>query len=635
MSSEVSIEMATMMAYDNHKSCTSIIASEMESDEPLRKITRYWEKDQGPHQVFVDIYIERFDKIDTPNQIFSASFTVTQTWLCSEEDQRKFKHLHQSQYNINNKSTTDIFKKEAEDTEARSTDHVDEWDLSWSPKDLKFPNAEKDTIQITEDHVSLKNYNQIIMIEKKTHVSGVFNEKFELDSFPFDYQDFRIEIAWQDPESECRIFPNPLRAEFLTMKLDSITQREFKIHEPIVEIHLTPSTTMSGMFKPKTIYHPSVQIYLKGERYWGRYFYQIVLMMTLMTTSSLSVFTLDVDDGGGRLTAILTIFLTKVSFLFAISTLLPKISYLTILDKYILACMIFSFSIGIQASAVSFLHGLTEVKFYPWYFKILLLSNASILLLGNLLFALCIKFKVIPRQKENLFKFDWYDNDHDINEVANEDQHLHNFSSERNVMFDMLSNLTIEQKIVPKKFQVLSLFATHLSGRRANYIFYGKETTKALFSCNTFRLNNDMKENAANFDTIYRELGGIWTLPFDRDHELLFSCIVFEHNTSELWLRKLTGDSNVPAGKISLKTKGIPVLESEKFTNAVMQMREDENDPNGFKWMKSKLRFPNKNEMVFEVEESGFKWELGHYDTNIKSEGVSKPEIFTWDDFDM
>ena len=43
--------------------------------------------------------------------------------------------------------------------------------------------------------------------------------------------------------------------------------------------------------------------------------------------------------------------------------------------------------------------------------------------------------------------------------------------------------------------------------------------------------------------------------------------------------------------------------------------------------------------MVFEVEESGFKWELGHYDTNIKSEGVSKPNIdqhdHTWDDFDM
>ena len=632
MNTEVSIEMATLMGNASRESSTSSIASKTESDDPLRdwKIKRYWDRDQGPHQVFVHIDVERFDKIDTPNQTFGATFTVTQTWLWSEEDERKFKHLHQSSYNTNVKSTKNVTEEVAEETKARSSD------LSWSPKGLKFPNAEKDTIQIIEDDVILKNYNQIIMIEKKTHVSGVFNEKFELDSFPFDYQDFRIEIAWQDPDSECKIFPNPLRAEFLTMKLHSITQREFKIHEPIVEIHMTPSTTMSGMFKPKTIYHPRIQIYLKGERYWGPYFWQIFLMMTLMTASSLSVFTLAVDDGGDRLAAITTIFLTKVSFLFAIRTLLPKISYLTILDKYILACMIFSFSIGIQISAASFLHGLTEVKFYPLYFQILLLSNATILLLGNLLFALIIKFKVMPRQKQTLFRFDCYDNDHELNEVTNDNEPFHNTPSERTVLLEMLSNLTIKRKIAPKKFEVLSCFAKHLSGR-ANYVFYGKETTKAMFSCNTFRPNNDMKENAANFDAIYRELGGIWTLPFGKDHELLFSCIIFEFGASELWLRKLTGAPNVPAGKIYLKSKGIPVLDGEKFTNAVMQVREDENDPNGFEWMKSKLRFrsKSKNEMVFEVEESGFKWELGHYDTNIKSKGVSRREIFTWDDFDM
>ena len=75
-----------------------------------------------------------------------------------------------------------------------------------------------------------------------------------------------------------------------------------------------------------------------------------------MSTTSLFTFTLDKDDAGDKLAYSSTIFLTKVAFQFALSTMLPSLSYLTILDKYILACMVFSFSVMLQIALCSLIN---------------------------------------------------------------------------------------------------------------------------------------------------------------------------------------------------------------------------------------------------------------------------------------
>ena len=134
--------------------------------------------------------------------------------------------------------------------------------FSWQPSALKFPNAIKETLEVIKDKPYLKKYNKLMLVEMKTHVYGDFGEKFELDSYPFDCQDFRISISWCDSEEVCKVSPNPFRHSFISLNLESMIQRSFEIFEPIVQLHMKPRKEVSKELKNVTCYNPTMQIYL-------------------------------------------------------------------------------------------------------------------------------------------------------------------------------------------------------------------------------------------------------------------------------------------------------------------------------------------------------------------------------------
>ena len=125
-------------------------------------------------------------KSTTVSQSFGSQFTVTQSWLWSEDDERRNEAFsHTNTQNADEPGTPSM-------TSARNVIS------SWEPRKLKFSNVVKGDLTIEEDELVLKKYNELVLWEKKTHVSGIFSEKFELESFPFDCQEFQIQIAWQD-----------------------------------------------------------------------------------------------------------------------------------------------------------------------------------------------------------------------------------------------------------------------------------------------------------------------------------------------------------------------------------------------------------------------------------------------------
>ncbi len=56
-----------------------------------------------------------------------------------------------------------------------------------------------------------------------------------------------------------------------------------------------------------------------------------------------------------------------------------------------------------------------------------------------------------------------------------------------------------------------------------------------------------------------------------------------EAGGQSLTARKITGDENVPAGYLSWRTKGLPLV-SQGPVAADVQIRHDIRDPNGFSW---------------------------------------------------
>ena len=185
-----------------------------------------------------------------------------------------------------------------------------------------------------------------------------------------------------------------------------MVQRSFRIHEPVVQMSMKQMKVVSKDMKTVTDYYPTMQISLKGERCWRPYLWQIILMMMLMSTSSLFIFALKQDDAGDRLGAITTMFLTKVAFQFALTTMLPRLSYLTVLDKYIFSCMVFSFSIMLQVAIISWLPSNDIIEVPAFVDRIILLINFVILIVGNFCFSLYIYIRVLPKEKQKLLSFE-------------------------------------------------------------------------------------------------------------------------------------------------------------------------------------------------------------------------------------
>lgn len=54
--------------------------------------------------------------------------------------------------------------------------------------------------------------------------------------------------------------------------------------------------------------------------------------------------------------------------------------------------------------------------------------------------------------------------------------------------------------------------------------------------------------------------GGIFTSDFTHGIEVFYAMIIKEDDTEKLILRKITGDPNVPAGKVSIKCSCVPEI---------------------------------------------------------------------------
>jgi len=78
---------------------------------------------------------------------------------------------------------------------------------------------------------------------------------------------------------------------------------------------------------------------LKLRRKHEGWLKNVVLLLGLISTCVFSAFSLDPEeDLGERFAIVLTLLLTATTFKFVISDSLPKVTYMTVLDKYVMVC---------------------------------------------------------------------------------------------------------------------------------------------------------------------------------------------------------------------------------------------------------------------------------------------------------
>jgi len=94
-------------------------------------------------------------------------------------------------------------------------------------------------------------------------------------------------------------------------------------------------------------------INLKVIRRYRPYLERVMFMMCTICATMLTLFAFDpVEGAGDRLSNAFCLLLAGMVFMFVVSSQLPNVPYLTILDKYIYSCFVFMLLISVECAVI-------------------------------------------------------------------------------------------------------------------------------------------------------------------------------------------------------------------------------------------------------------------------------------------
>jgi len=170
----------------------------------------------------------------------------------------------------------------------------------------------------------------------------VFSETYELQNFPFDCQDLSLVIESMDP-SRVLLMPRVKRCHFASIALGDFSLVEWDLRAPMVTVTRNGAKSRRTGLTEASRFIMQVKMKRRSQSYVSRVLY----LAGLLTFGSLLTWSIDVHLPH-RLILCFTILLTLVAFQMAISNKLPKVRYLTLLDKYLVLGQRFMLFVAIE-----------------------------------------------------------------------------------------------------------------------------------------------------------------------------------------------------------------------------------------------------------------------------------------------
>ena len=256
----------------------------------------------GPTEVRMAIFVVDVDDVDTANQNFTANVFMVARW----HDERL---AHDRAGEVVH-PLTDI----------------------WHPR-LQWVNQQK-IWETFPQMVEVSPEGDVTYIQR---VWGQFSQPLLLRDFPFDEQEFNVTLlaAGHTPD-EVRLVQDPERQSY-------IADAE---HLSVVDWKVTSSETMTGVYGPLREVSPLATFTFRFEAKRGsRYFaLAIILPLVLIVAMSWVVFWIDPKESGTQIGVAMTSMLTLIAYRFAVASYLPKISYMTLMDIFLLGATLLVFA---------------------------------------------------------------------------------------------------------------------------------------------------------------------------------------------------------------------------------------------------------------------------------------------------
>ena len=178
----------------------------------------------------------------------------------------------------------------------------------------------------------------------KQRVWGTFSQPLELIDFPFDQQIFMIQLvsAGYSPQ-EIELFKD-------TSSRTGIASRFSLIDWDILDWNLTFDPFKPSLGEEEIA---GAKFSIKAQRQYGYFIIKVIIPLFLIVMMSWVVFWIDPKESGTQISVAITTMLTLIAYRFTVGADLPKVSYLTRIDYFILAATFLVFASLIEAVVTS------------------------------------------------------------------------------------------------------------------------------------------------------------------------------------------------------------------------------------------------------------------------------------------
>lgn len=174
----------------------------------------------------------------------------------------------------------------------------------------------------------------------RQRVFGTFSQPLDLKEFPFDEHYFAVNfVVVGTKSSEIQLLPDPDLSSGIAARL---SLADWKVHDLIsVPKHYDPLPDVQAL--------PGFVVSFGAERELGYYFFKIILPLVLIVMMSWLVFWIDPSLTAVQISVSVTSMLTLIAYRFMISGFLPRISYMTHLDKLVIGATVLVFTVLVEA----------------------------------------------------------------------------------------------------------------------------------------------------------------------------------------------------------------------------------------------------------------------------------------------
>ncbi|KAL5110739.1 Gamma-aminobutyric acid receptor subunit gamma-3 [Taenia crassiceps] len=218
----------------------------------------------------------------------------------------------------------------------------------WNPL-CYIDNILSETKEVQWLSTSVGQSGEVYIVERR-RIKGVFLETLELNDFPLDVQDLTITVTTERPDTEVDLIPDHNEMSAIN-KQTFVDQQEWKLHEHVEITKRVIRQEYSRSMKS----HPCLSVTCRAARRPGYFYWNVFLIMFMISGLSFATFAVSPDKAELRLRLSFTLILTSVTFKYVITQSLPRISYLTYMDKYVLMSLAILCVISIWHAVIAIL----------------------------------------------------------------------------------------------------------------------------------------------------------------------------------------------------------------------------------------------------------------------------------------